>query len=129
MTRTWIRPLFLIGGIYDAALGLAFFFGHERIFAYYAVTPANHPAYIEFPALLLVIFGFMFIHISTDPFRLRLFIPYGMALKVSYAGLAFWYQFTLGVPKMWMPWAWFDLCFLVAFFLAWLALEPTRASS
>ena len=126
MNGNWIRPLFLIGGLYDGLLGLAFFLAHDRIFTYFEVTPANHPAYVEFPALLLIIFGLMFLHIATDPARLRSLIPYGMALKASYAGLAFWYQVTIGIPMMWLPWAWLDLGFLIAFFLAWIALSPGK---
>ena len=119
MSFNWIKKLFVVAGLYDGLLGLAFLFGHDRIFAYFGVQPSNHPAYIEFPALLLITFGLMFLHISTDPVRLRPLMPYGMALKTSYVALAFWYQFTIGVPSMWMPWAWMDLLFLIAFVVAW----------
>ena len=127
MIAGWIRPLFLIAGLYDALLGLAFFFGHEPIFAYFGVTPPNHPAYIEFPAALLVVFGVMFFHIASDPVRLRPLIPYGIALKVAYAGLAILYQVTGGIPSMWLPWAWMDLCFLLAFAVAWTKLAAGQA--
>jgi hypothetical protein len=129
VNKTWIRPLFLVAGLYDGLLGLAFFFGHDRIFAYFEVTPANHPAYVEFPALLLVVFGVMFFHVASDPVRLRPLIPYGIALKAAYAGLALWYQYTVGIPSMWLPWAWMDVGFLVAFLLAWMALSGARASA
>lgn len=127
MSKPWIRPLFVVAGLYDGLLGLAFFLGHDRIFAWFEVTPANHPAYVEFPALLLVVFGLMFLHIASDPVRLRPLMPYGMALKLAYAGLALWYQVTAGIPAMWLPWAWIDLAFLVAFVLAWVATSPGRA--
>lgn len=119
MSLGWTRTLFVVAGLYDGLLGLAFLLGHDRIFAYFGVEPANHPAYVEFPALLLITFGLMFLHISTDPVRLRPLMPYGMALKASYAALAFWYQLTIGVPALWMPWAWMDLLFLLAFVVAW----------
>ena len=129
MRLKWIKTLFVICGLYDGLLGLLFFFGHERIFALFGVEPANHPAYVEFPAILLVVFGAMFLHISTDPVRLRAMMPYGMALKVAYAGMAFWYQLTIGIPGMWLPWAWFDLLFLIAFVIAWRAVPRLRAAS
>lgn len=129
MSLKWIRILFVICGLYDGLLGLLFFFGHARIFALFGVEPANHPAYIEFPALLLIIFGAMFLHISTDPIRLRLMMPYGVALKLAYAGMAFWYQISIGIPTMWLPWAWFDLGFLIAFVIAWRSAARLREAS
>ena len=129
MNSNWTKPLFLIAGLYDGLLGLIFFFGHEQVFAFFEVTPPNHPAYIKFPALLLVVFGIMFVQIATDPVRFRMLIPYGIALKASYAGLAFWYQLTMGIPFMWVPWAWFDFAFLVAFAIAYRALSPNRLSA
>lgn len=126
MTKNWIKPLFIVAGIYDALLGLIFFFAYEGVFAYFEVAPPNHPAYVKFPALLLTVFGAMFLHIATDPVRLRALIPYGIALKVTYAGMAFWYQLTMGIPSMWLPWAWFDLVFLVAFLIAFSILPSGR---
>lgn len=129
MSLKWITTLFVVAGVYDVLLGAAFLFGHARIFAHFGVEPANHPAYIAFPALLLITFGLMFFQIGADPVRFRSLMPYGMALKASYAGLAFWYQLTIGVPSMWMPWAWIDLLFLIAFFLAWRSVAASPEAS
>ena len=71
VNSNWTKPLFLIAGLYDGLLGLIFFFGYEQVFAFFEVTPPNHPAYIKFPALLLVVFGIMFVQIATDPARFR----------------------------------------------------------
>lgn len=129
MNRNYIKPLFIVAGLYDALLGLIFFFAHDGIFQRFEITPANHPAYIEFPALLLIIFGAMFLQISSDPDRFRFLILYGMALKVCYASLAFWYQITSEIPFVWVPWAWADLVFLIAFYLAWKTLsDDTRTA-
>lgn len=127
MNIPWIRRLFVIAALYDGALGLAFLFVHPRIFAAFEVTPPNHPAYVEFPALLLVVFAAMFLQIALDPLRHRGLIPYGMALKASYSGLAFWYQAQIGIPAMWLPWAWIDLAFLAAFAVAWASLPAGRS--
>ena len=66
MNDQWIRVVFIIAGIYDGMLGMVFLFMPEAIFAFYAVTPPNHMAYIEFPAFLLVIFAIMFFRIAMD---------------------------------------------------------------
>ena len=120
----WIRPLFYAAALYDGILGLVFAFFPHWPFALHGVEPPNHPAYVQFPALLLIVFAAMFFRIASDPARHRDLIPYGMALKVAYCGLAFWYQLTAGIPSMWIPWAWADLAFLLAFLAAWRALRP-----
>ncbi len=117
----WIRALFIVAALYDGVLGLAFLRWHAGIFEYFAVTPPNHPAYVQFPALLLVLFAIMFLRIASDPLRFRELMLYGVGLKASYSGLAFWYQGTQGIPAMWLPWAWADLAFLLLFLAAWRA--------
>ncbi|MGA7179586.1 MAG: hypothetical protein WBX11_08390 [Thiobacillaceae bacterium] len=119
----WTRPLFVIAALYDGLLGLAFLFFPLAIFAHYGVEPPNHPAYVQFPALLLLVFAAMFLRIANSPAKNHDLIPYGMALKASYSGLAFWYAITRGIPSMWIPWAWADLVFLLVFVLSWLNLR------
>lgn len=121
--QSWTKPLFVIAALYDGVLGLAFLFAPMALFAAYGVEPPNHPAYVQFPALLLLIFAVMFLAIARDPLKNRQLIPYGIALKASYAGLAFWHETTRGIPGMWIPWAWADLVFMVVFAYAWLGLR------
>jgi hypothetical protein len=118
MRVVWIRALFAIAGIYDGVLGLAFLFAPVWVFSLHRVAPPEHLAYVQFPALLLVLFALMFFRIATDPVNRRELILYGCGLKVAYCGTVFWYQLTTGVPFMWVPWAWADLVFLVLFVLA-----------
>jgi hypothetical protein len=89
------------------------------------VTPPNHMAYVQFPALLLIIFGAMFYQISTNPTKFRGLILYGMALKVAYCSMVFGYMATSGVPAMYVPFAWADLVFLVLFILTYRSLGAT----
>jgi hypothetical protein len=119
MSASWIKPFFVLSALYDGILGIAFVFFWRAIFRWFGVEPPNHPAYVQFPALLLVIFAAMFLRIAKDPVGNRDLIPYGVALKVAYCGTAFWYQVTAGIPFMWIPWAWADLGFLVLFVVAW----------
>jgi hypothetical protein len=119
VTRDWRRWLFYAAALYDGIFGVAFFFFWPAIFAHFHVTPPNHEGYVRFPALLLIIFGAMFLQIARDPDANRNLIAYGIALKAAYSGLVFWYQLTTpGIPAMWLPWAWTDLAFLVLFAIA-----------
>jgi hypothetical protein len=119
MKEKWIRPFFLLAAVYDGVLGIAFITASASIFAMYGVEPPNHMAYVQFPAMLLVLFAIMFYRIAMDPAANRDLILYGCGLKFSYCSLAFWYMFTTGIPSMWVPWAYADLVFLLLFFLSW----------
>jgi len=122
MSEKMIKPFYVISGLYDGVLGLAFLLAPGAIFAMYAVEPPNHMAYVQFPALLLIVFGVMFFRIAMDPVKNRELILYGCALKVSYCSMVFFYMATTGVPAMWVPWAYADLVFLVLFVMTWRSL-------
>lgn len=119
MKEQWIRPLFLLAAAYDGILGLAFIVAPASIFAMYGVEPPNHMAYVQFPAMLLILFAIMFYRVATDPVGNRELILYGCGLKIAYCSLAFWYMFTTSIPSMWVPWAYADLVFLVLFVLSY----------
>jgi hypothetical protein len=124
--KSWIKPLFIIAGFYDAVVAIAFLCFAGPLFKWFGVIPPNHLGYVKFPALLLLIFAAMFFRIAGDPVKNRDLIPYGIALKIAYCGTVFWYQLTQGVPSMWIPWAWADLAFLVLFVIAWKSTAPGR---
>src|SRR6266566_6199096 len=67
MNSDWRKGLFYISALYDGLLGLAFLCCWSRLFDYFHVTPPNHPGYVQFPALLLIIFGLLFLKIARDP--------------------------------------------------------------
>lgn len=119
MSLKWIKLLFAASGVYDALLGLAFLLFGLQVFQFAGVTPPNHIGYIQFPALLLILFGIMFLQIAAGPEARREWIPFGMGLKCSYFGVVFWHQLHGGVPMLWLPWAWADLAFFLLFFAAW----------
>jgi hypothetical protein len=129
MKANWIKPLFIIAGLYDAILAIAFLCFAGAIFQWYGVQPPNHLAYVKFPALLLLIFAAMFFRIASDPVKNRGLIAYGIALKMAYCGTVFWYLLTEGVTSMWIPWAWADLVFLVLFLIACKSTAPASGMS
>jgi hypothetical protein len=118
MKHTWVKWLFLFSGFYDGLVGLVFFVAGFQIFDFFYVTRPNHIGYLQFPALLLVIFGIMFLRIASDPVRFRELIWYGVGLKLAYSGLVFYYYFTTGIPFMWIPFAILDVVFLGLYLLS-----------
>jgi hypothetical protein len=118
MSIFWIRIVLIASGIYDGLLGLAFLVAPATVFRLAAVTPPNF-GYIQFPALVLLIFAAMFLRIAADPVARREQILYGMALKASYFCVVFWYQLHGGIPTLWIPFAWADVAFFILFFAGW----------
>lgn len=123
----WIKVLFYLAFVYDAALGVGFLLFHSNIFAMFEVAPPNHPGYAQFPGALLIIFGMMYLQVAREPVRSSNLIPYGMLLKVAYCAIVFAYWFSSGIPGMWKPWAIIDLVFLVLFAVAYMQLRKEKA--
>jgi hypothetical protein len=120
-TARAIAVLFLIAALYDGALGASFLVAPGLVFRLADVPPPNHWAYVQFPAALLLVFASMFAAIARDPIGNRNLIVYGILLKVSYCGIAFWYWFTAGIPGLWKPFAVIDLVMGVLFVLSYRA--------
>ena len=122
-----VRPLFILAGLYDGVLGIAFLFFAPTVFERFDVTPPNHYGYVRFPAMLLLVFAWMFFAIAADPKRNRNLIIYGILLKVSYCSAIGWYWLRdPNLPWMWKPFFIFDLVFLVAFILAYRKIGSSR---
>ena len=79
MQKSWIKLLYAGAGLYDGILGLAFLFFGRQLFEAFEVTPPNHYGYVQFPALLLIIFAVMFFQIAITIRHPRSFI----ALRIS----------------------------------------------
>lgn len=128
MKHRWMRTLFVIAGIYDGVLGLAFVFFPGRLFELAGVPPPNHIGYVQFPALLLIVFAVLFFRVAADPVGNRALILYGCGLKLSYCATVFGHELADGIPHIWLPFAWADIAFLILFFVAWKRLGETSAA-
>jgi len=111
--------LFYLAAAYDGILGIVFLASPMCIFEHFEIMPPNHAGYVQFPAMLLIVFAILFINIARNPLKNRNLILYGILLKVSYCSVVFAYWFTSGVPIIWKPFAVCDLIFIVLFALAW----------
>lgn len=125
----WISTFYYISFLYDAILGVAFMVAWPRIFAWNNVTPPNHPGYIQFPALLLIVFALMFLAVARAPEANRNLIPYGFLFKVSYCAVVFRHWFFDGIPWMWKPFAVADVIFAVLFLWTYIYLRPKPKSA
>jgi hypothetical protein len=123
MSVKWIKPVFILSGIYDLVLGVAFLLFSRIVFARAEVPLPGNMAYLHFPALLLILFAVMYFRIAGDPQGRRELIPYGMGLKAAYCVTVFWHQLHHDIAALWVPLAWADVVFLLLFVVAWRSLR------
>lgn len=122
-----ISALFYFSAFYDGVLGLAFLLAPGQIFDYFHVPPPNHFGYVQWGAMLLLIFAMMFFQIAREPQQKRDLIVYGILLKASYCiiTIAYWLQGTL--PDMWKPFTICDGVMGACYIAAWLKLTAKPA--
>ncbi len=120
--NTLVGFVFILSGVYDGFLGAAFLLFPEKLYDHFGVTPPNHWGYVQFPALILLIFALMFFAVAANPRANRNLIPYGVLLKIAYAATVFWYWAGPGIPDMWKPFAIADTAFAIAFVWCWVSL-------
>jgi hypothetical protein len=118
-----VRLTFGLSAVYDGVLGAVFLASPLWIFERFSVTPPNHAGYVQFPALLLIVFAVMFARITINPIANKNLILYGILLKLSYCGVVFGYWFTTDVPVIWKPFAVCDFIFLIAFIICRISLK------
>lgn len=119
MSLANIRRIFVVAALYDFLIGSAFLFFGPQLFETTGVPQPNHWAYIQFGALLLIIFGIMFFAIAFDPVANRNLMPFGMLLKLAYTALVAYYWFTTDCPLLFKPFAIIDAAMFVLFLLAY----------
>jgi len=78
----------------------------------------NHNAYVQLPAALTVIFGIGFAMVARDPERNRDIIRLGILMKLAFSLIVLSYAIRDAIPFMWVPLAWIDLGFAIAFIAA-----------
>jgi hypothetical protein len=129
MRASWVRPLFLFAGIYDIVLGVGYFIAFKPIYERFAIPLPNHDAYVQLPAALIAIFGIGFCLVSRAPERNRDLITLGVLMKLAFSGIVLSYAFRDAIPPMWVPLAWIDLAFMLAFIAALMAPGPGAAKA
>ncbi len=125
MKREWIRPFFLLAAAYDIILGVVFLLAYPAVYGRFGVTLPNHPGYVQFAAAVVAIFGIGFWYVAQAPERNRDIIKLGVLLKLAYSGVVLGWWFQGQMPAMWLPFAWIDLAFLLAFIAALRALPAS----
>lgn len=119
----WIRPFYIISALYDGILGVLFLVFPLQLFKVVNVVPPNHIGYVQFPALLLIVFAVIFFNIARDPLENKNLILYGILLKFSYCSVVLYYWVLGSIPSFWVPFAFFDLAFMITFIFSYKVIK------
>lgn len=118
MRAPWIRPFFVVAGVYDLILGVVFGLLFKPIYTWYGIELPNHDGYVQWGAAVVAIFGIGFLFVAAAPERNRDLIVLGILFKLAYAATILGHWVFATVPPMWLPWAWMDLVFAALFVVA-----------
>lgn len=114
-TPAW-RIFFLVAGVYDLLLGLAFMLAGETILEAIGMELPPHITYIQLAAIFILVQGLGYLLVAGDPWRNVGLVWVGVAYKASYAALAFFYLVIGDLPSPFvLPWAVIDVGFMLAF--------------
>ena len=124
------KPFFLLAGLYDVLLGVAFFVFGEQILEWVGMELPPHIAYIQLAAVFIAVQGLSYLLVWVDPLRFMGLVIIGVVYKLAYAGLALWYLIIGELPnEFFIPWALIDIVFLVGFLLFLRAAWPGQRSN
>jgi hypothetical protein len=82
---------FWISGIYDMVLGLGFFLFYKTIFSTFDIVLPESIAYIHLSAAFVFVQGIMYYLVSGNLQRNIDMVKAGVAYKIAYVGLCFYY--------------------------------------
>lgn len=117
--KSWIPALFIFVGCVEFITGSTFIFFPEWLFQRTGIEQISALEYIQFPALLIMVFGLMMLAVARDPKHNYNLIPYICLFKVSLIGVVFFNWLTKGLSWLWISFAFFDIAYLIGFLLAY----------
>jgi len=110
------RNLFLVAALYDFILGFFFFAFWRLIFDHILNLPyPNYLAFYQGAAAFIFNMGIGFFFVYRNMYRNIDLVRVGIAFKLFYTGLAFYYVFMENFPWIFSLFGFLDLVFVVFF--------------
>ena len=127
-TSKSVSLLFYVAAVYNLVFGIAFLFAAQPLFELFKTSQPEHPGYIQFMSLVMMVFAAMFFQIARKPEQNRNLIPYAVLLKLSSVCVIMWHWFVSHtIPPIWKPFSIIDLIYLIAMLWAMSALAKIMA--
>jgi len=110
------KPFFLVAALYDAILGVVFFFFYGPLFSTLGIALPNNTSYIHITTAYIFVQGLSYWFVYRAPQRNVDILKVGIVYKAIFSGLAFYYL-AIGQLLSWVfvIFAILDLIFLAAF--------------
>lgn len=110
------KQFFLVAAVYDAVLGLAFFFLYNPLFHALGIALPPNTSYIHITSAYIFVQGLSYWFVSRSPIRNSDIVIVGIVYKAIFSGLAFYYL-AIGqlLSGIFIVFAVLDLIFLVLF--------------
>ena len=110
-----VKVTLKLGAAYDTILGIAVLFAHQWIYSFWGIEPANHAAYIQLPALFVIILGLMQAIAAVEPTKKLDLVLCILLMKLSYCAVVFGHWALGSIPMRWVSFAFCDLAFAFVF--------------
>ena len=123
------KTFLTICAFYNVLLGVLFALFPAAILRRFGAEPPSPLGYLQFSALLLIIFGVIFLRTAKDPAAHRELIVYGMARCAALFVLVFFCVIHNHIRIFWISLAWVDLVLFLALWLLWRRLSKQAAKA
>jgi len=123
--KKFFKAYFVVVGVYDILLGLAFALFFRAIYASIGVAPPNHPGYILVPALFLVSGGVGEFLIARNLMRNIDLVVVRTLMKLTFASVIFYCHMAYGIPKIYLAISVLSVFGVVKniFFMRWVLVQ------
>jgi len=116
--RKFYRGVFLVAAGYDFFLGFVFFLFYKVIYSVFSIELPNSPAYLQLSAAFVFVQGLLYYFVYLNLKRNVDIVKVGLAYKIVYTGVAFYYWAIGGLPhQMFALFGCLDLIFIGLFVL------------
>jgi hypothetical protein len=124
------RRFFLVAALYDGVLGVAFFLLYKPLFDWLNITRPENSSYVLLSAAFVAVQGLGYAFVARNLRRNVDLVRVGVAYKVVYSGLSFYYLATGQlVHPVFALFGACDVVFLIGFIAFLWKLQPASAET
>ncbi len=112
------KGMFMVAAVYDLFLGFLFFLFYKSIYSLFSIELPNNPAYLQLSAGFVFVQGIFYLFVYRNLKRNIDIVKVGIAYKIVYSGLTFYYWALGELPhQIFALFGFLDLIFIGLFAL------------
>lgn len=115
-TKKFYKAAFLVAALYDFILGFVFFVFYRNVYEMFNITLNDTPAYLQLSAAFVFAQGLLYYFVYHNLQRNIDIVKVGVAYKICYTGVAFFYWAAGSLPhSMFGVFGFCDVIFIILF--------------